>query len=127
MSKETLQSIQTELIEEVQKKVRAGALNFAYIKYGHSAKTLSLILNGHLTRHFAEVLTRAEVRISELEQGDNPWEIILDEPTATAANVCQQLPTFIWSHYPNAIGTKINVFRNLKAFRSHRPARSIKI
>ena len=127
MSKETLQSIQTELIEEVQKQVRAEALNFAYIRYGHSTKTLSLILNGHLTRHFAEVLTRAEVRIGELEQGDNPWEIILDEPTATAANVCQQLQTFIWSHYPSAIGTKINVFRSLKAFRSHRPASSIKI
>ena len=80
-----------------------------------------------MTRHFAEVLTRAEIRIGELDQGDNPWEIILDEPTTTAANVCQQLPTFIWSHYPNAIGTNIKVFRSLKALRSHRPTASIKI
>lgn len=78
-------------------------------------------------RFFSEVLTRSEIRVNELSCDNNPWALILDYPSTSAQNLCQQLPSFIWSHYPDALRCSINVFTSFSDFRAQKSAATHKI
>ncbi len=121
-----LTALRQELIIATQHQAKKGSLNFTYRILSPDTKLLFLIESGY-GRFFAEVLTRPEIHVSELEPADNPWELILDYPSVSLKNVCRQIPAFLWSYYPHFSELQINVFKSLRDFRAHNPAANVKI
>ncbi|KKR86999.1 MAG: hypothetical protein UU34_C0008G0023 [Candidatus Curtissbacteria bacterium GW2011_GWA1_41_11] len=121
-----LTTLRQELIIAIQRQARRGSLNFTYRILSPDTKLLFLIESGY-GRFFAEVLTRPEIRVSELEPADNPWELILDYPSVSSKNVCRQIPAFLWSYYPHFPELQINVFKSLRDFHTHNRAANVKI
>lgn len=135
MSKETLDKLRLvkedqlaayqKLLISVNHQALSGSLDFAFIRFGRKTNLLFMIENHWCARFFAEILTRPEIRINELNHGDNPFELILDYPSLSAKNVCRQIPSFAWFHYPDATGVQINVFGSLNAFRAQKPMATV--
>src|SRR3990167_7857016 len=109
----------------IEESLISGQIRLIY--YEHKNLRILMIMEKYgQFCYFAQVSQKSQRRVSDLEYGNNPFDLILPSTRFSTREMAAELPAFLNSYYPHAKDLPIIIYRSKQEFFSNQPLRRVK-
>ena len=121
----TLKVARERIDQAIEESLISGQITLLFHQY-KNLRLLAIMEKYGQFCYFAQVSQRSQRRVSDLEYGNNPFDLILPSKRFTTREMAAELPAFLNSYYPHAKDLPIIIYRSKQEFFSNQPLRRVK-
>src|SRR3989344_1589408 len=122
-SKAEFANWRAEIDEAMERCVRIGRVDLVTFWAKPESIALRIVQNREgASRHFLEAVPKTQMKVREIDEPDQPWEMVCETKELSLAQVGKELPTFLHFFYQQAEELPIYIYRSRTDFRMKKPA-----